>query len=529
MTDSRAEADPAPRSAEDTSSASARRTRSGALARGAAGPGVRYGLGVVFLACAWFYAELNSIGLANSVIVVVAAVVGGYMAINIGANDVANNVGPTVGSRALGVGGALLIAMVCEAAGALIAGGDVVSTISKGIIDPALIAGPDQFILAMLAALLAGALWINLATWANAPVSTTHAIVGAVMGAGIAAAGLAAVDWAVMAAIAASWVVSPLMGGAVAAAFLALIEIAIFDKKKRDRPRSARRWVPVLVALMAASFTIYLVMKGLKQVWRPDVIVLVGIGVVVFAGTWLAVRAAVARAVVGIDGRRKSIASLFTIPLIFAAALLSFAHGANDVANAVGPLAAIVGASSAGTVAAKVTIPIWVMIIGAIGIAVGLALYGPRLIHTVGTMITKLDRARAFAIALSAAITVIVASALGLPVSSTHTALGALFGVGFLREVMYAHRRHQRISALAGLRAAEHDAVATGLFTAEDLEVIRQSDAAAKAHIKKKWRRRKLVRRRQLWTIVAAWFVTVPLTALLAGGLFLLLRAVLGA
>lgn len=489
-----------------------------------AGQRIRYGLGAIFLVCAWLFSGLNTVGLENSGLVILAAVIGGYMAINIGANDVANNVGPTVGSRALTLGGALVIAMVFEAAGALIAGGDVVKTISKGIIDPSMIPDNATFILVMTSALLAAALWLNLATWAHAPVSTTHSIVGAVLGAGVLAAGVNVVDWIVMAKIAASWVISPVMGGVVAAGFLAFIEFAIFDDKEK-RIENARRWVPVLVSIMAAAFGAYLVMKGLKKVWKPGMGTALGIGAFVAVLVWYPVRQAVTKAIAGNDGRRKSIANLFTIPLIFAAALLSFAHGANDVANAVGPLAAIVAASTTGAVAGKVAIPIWVMVIGAVGISVGLALYGPRLIRIVGVKITKLDRARAFAIAVSAAITVLVASALGLPISTTHTALGALFGVGLLREVLFAHRRHQRVSAAAGLRATEHDAVATGLFTPEDLEVIRRSEHEAKQHIKKKWRRRKLVRRRHLWTIVAAWLVTVPATALLSAILFFILSA----
>jgi len=226
------------------------------------------GLGLLFLVLVWAFVEIYTGHIAGSGFVIVAAVIGGYMALNIGANDVANNVGPAVGSRALTMLGALLIAAVFESAGALVAGGDVVKTVSKGIIDPAAIGDAHTFVWAMTAALLAAALWINLATYVGAPVSTTHSIVGAVMGAGITAAGLGAVNWPTMGAIAASWVISPVLGGLIAAAFLAFIKFMILFRE--DKLGAAKRWVPVLVGLMAGIFSMYLVTKGLKKIWKPD-------------------------------------------------------------------------------------------------------------------------------------------------------------------------------------------------------------------------------------------------------------------
>ncbi len=353
------------------------------------------------------------------------------MALNIGANDVANSMGPPVGSRAITMFGALVIAAIGNTAGAVIAGGDVVSTIAKGIIDPEPMADIGIFVTAMLAALLAAALWLNLATWIGAPVSTTHAIVGGVMGSGIAATGIAAVNWPTMSAIAASWVISPVLGGAIAAGFLWLIRKTIIFQE--DRIAAARRWVPVLIGIMGAAFAMYLMIKGLKKVWKIDIEwVMVG-GLAVFFATWQAVRPFIARQSEGLENRKKAVNGLFAIPLVCAAGLLTFAHGANDVANAVGPLAAIVGALSLGEITAKVVVPIWVLVVGGLGISIGLALFGPRLVRTVGEKITKLNPIRAFCVALSAAITVLIASALGLPVSSTHIAVGGVFGVGFLR------------------------------------------------------------------------------------------------
>ncbi|MFQ5763723.1 MAG: inorganic phosphate transporter [Rhodospirillales bacterium] len=463
------------------------------------------GLAALFLAVVWFVADVTTVGAQNQLFIIVAGVVGGYMALNIGANDVANNVGPAFGAKSLTMAGAIVIAAVFEFAGAYIAGGDVVKTISKGIIDPGLVADANVFLWAMLSALLAAALWINFATFIGAPVSTTHSIVGGVMGAGIAAAGFAVVDWLVMGKIAASWVVSPVLGGIIAAAFLSFVNARIVHQQ--DRVVAARRWVPVLVAVMAGVFSAYLVMKGLKKVWKPDPWMVAAVGGAVFAATLAAVRPVIARRADGMENRTSAILGLFHLPLICAAALLSFAHGANDVANAIGPLAAIVSSAATGAVAAKVEIPSWVLFVGAAGITMGLVLFGPKLIRTVGDQITRMNPMRAYCVALSAAITVIVASALGLPVSSTHIAVGAVFGVGFYREYRSARGAHITRGRLRHTR---------DLPAVWDLVPL------------DKLRPRKLVRRKHLWTIVAAWLITVPLSAMFAGGLFFMVRMVLG-
>ena len=483
---------------------------------------VKIGLGVLFLAAIWVITTISYYDITffpvteNAAFVVGACIIGGYMALNIGANDVANNVGPAVGSKALTLVGALFIAAIFEAAGAILAGGDVVSTIKNDIIDPAMMPDTDTFIYAMMAALLAAALWLNLATYVGAPVSTTHSIVGGVMGAGVAATGFAVVNWLTIGKIAASWVISPVLGGIVAAAFLAFIKFAIYYTD--DMIAAAKRWVPVLVAIMAAVFSVYLVMKGLKKLWKPEIWMVAGIGIAVFASCYVFVKPAIDKAAAKLENRRKAVSTLFTIPLICSAALLSFAHGANDVANAVGPLAAIVSAVSSGGIDAQVGVPIWVMLVGAVGIAGGLILFGPKLIRTVGEQITRLDRARAFCIALSAAITVIIASGLGLPVSSTHIAVGGVFGVGFLRE--YLSRRRRGADKLAkATQPAEKVATSNpDPATSPDWEKRRtQLDKA---------RNRRLVRRKHLFTIVSAWVVTVPLTALLSAILFFLFVSV---
>ncbi|HBH36005.1 MAG TPA: inorganic phosphate transporter, partial [Gammaproteobacteria bacterium] len=395
----------------------------------------RIGTALLFIVMIMLYAStIDVIGRPFSIELIIAAMIGGYMAMNIGANDVANNVGPAVGSKALTLTGAIIIAGIFEASGALIAGGDVVSTIKKGIIDPALITDGEVFIWLMIAALLAGAVWLNMATAVGAPVSTTHSIVGGVLGAGIAAGGWQIANWATMGQIAASWVISPVLGGIIAAVFLYWIKHSITYKK--DMIAAARRMLPILISLMVMAFSTYLALKGLKKIWKIDLVTALGIGVAAAVVTWIIVSPIVRKYSSKLSNEKSSVNSLFTVPLIFAAALLSFAHGANDVANAVGPLAAIHDAVISGGVATKAAIPIWVMAIGAIGIVIGLALFGPKLIRTVGSEITQLDQMRAFSVAMAAAITVIIASQLGLPVSSTHIAVGGIFGIGFLREFL---------------------------------------------------------------------------------------------
>ncbi len=453
-------------------------------------PMVGYGVAFVFVVLAGLLAALLFGQTSSTFIVIIAAVFGAYMALNIGANDVANNMGPAVGANALTMGGAIAIAAVFESAGALIAGGDVVGTIAKGIIAPESMGSANVFVWAMMAALLSSALWVNLATWVGAPVSTTHSVVGGVMGAGIAAAGFAAVSWGTMGAIAASWVISPVLGGVIAAGFLWFIKSNIIYVE--DKIAAARRWVPVLVGIMGGAFASYIALKGIKKLIKIDLLTALGAGLAVAVLIWLVMIPVIRRQSEGLENRNRSLKVLFGIPLIVSAALLSFAHGANDVANAVGPLAAIVQALGTGDFTDAVAIPYWVMVIGALGISFGLFLFGPKLIRMVGSQITKLNPMRAYCVALSAAITVIVASWLGLPVSSTHIAVGGVFGVGFFREWDYDRRMRR----------------------------ARGSLPARPEHGAEERRRRKLVRRSHFMTIVAAWIITVPAAALLSAVLF---------
>ena len=489
----------------------------------------RFGMGLLFVVAIMIYTSLG-LGITGSqgIMLVIAAMIGGYMAMNIGANDVANNVGPAVGSRSITMGGAIVIAAIFEMAGALIGGGDVVSTIRGNIIDPSAIPSGDHFIWLMTASLLAGALWLNFATAVGAPVSTTHSIVGAVLGAGIAAGGLSAANWPMMGNIVASWIVSPALGGAIAAAFLFWIKRAITYKS--DMVAAARTTVPILIGLMAFAFTSYLLLKGLSRIWP----VTFGMALLIGAGSGLVIlllmRMLLKRRASDLQNTKESINSLFTAPLIFAAALLSFAHGSNDVANAIGPLAAIADTVMSGASTRTATVPLWVMVIGAVGIAIGLALYGPKLIRTVGSEITDLDQMRAFCIAMAATLTVIAASQLGLPVSSTHIAIGGVFGVGFLRE--HLKNRYEKMIEEIKLHhiGSEHAVVEKFLneFSVADPQTKQAmfeqlKEKAADLHLTKKEYKRvrkafksELVQRSALKKIVLAWIVTVPASGLLA-------------
>ncbi len=479
----------------------------------------------------------------NGGFLVLAAVFGAYMAMNIGANDVANNVGAAVGSGALSIGGAIVIAVIFEASGALIAGGDVVGTIKKGIVSPDAFGGdPMLFVYAMSAALLAAALWLNLATWLKAPVSTTHSIVGGVLGGGIAAGGFAIVAWGTMGKIAASWIISPVLGGIIAAAFLYVIKSQIVFKD--DKLAAAKRVVPILVAIMVAAFTTYLTIKGLKHIWgdvthllsflpdtkKPSFLVALSFGAIGGIVTYLLVKPRIIKKVAAISDSREDINLLFTIPLIFAACMLCFAHGANDVANAIGPLAAINEALASHTVVTKAHIPLWVMVVGAFGIAVGLALFGPRLIKTVGHEITELDHMRAFSVMMAAAITVVIASQLGLPVSSTHIAIGAIFGVGFLREWLDSktidEKRLKLITAQDNYKQIKID-LKTQKDPAKKLKLIKKQQVQKRKLKKiKKNLKQKYVKRNLVKKIIAAWIITVPVAAALSAVIFFVLKGI---
>lgn len=395
---------------------------------------------IIWVSYVYFFQGWN-----NSIYLLLATIFAIYMAINIWANDIANNMWPAVWSKALTIWWALLIAAIFEAAWALIAGWDVVDTIKSGIINKDMITDPREFINIMLATILWAALWINVATFFKAPISTTNSIVWGLIWAWLASAGPSIVKWAKIWEIASSWVISLIMWWIISV--LIFISIRKTILKRDERWEAAKHWVPIYVWIMMMIFSIYLLLKWLKPILNSNEFLhdLVNPTNAVFL--WFIIWVASYMILVVIYKKHKKsffkddkkfINTLFNIPLIFAVALLSFAHGSNDVANAIGPLAAINETIKNGwaEIAKAAWVPFWIMLLWALWLSMWLAIFGARLIKTVWNEITKLDQIRAFCVALSAAVTVLLASALWLPVSSTQIALWAIFGIWLFRQYL---------------------------------------------------------------------------------------------
>jgi PiT family inorganic phosphate transporter len=376
-----------------------------------------------------------------------ACIFGLFMAWGIGANDVANAMGTSVGSRALTLKQAILIAAVFEFAGAYLAGGEVTSTIRKGIIDPEVLTdSPELLVYGMLSALLAAATWLLIASIRGWPVSTTHSIVGAIVGFAAVGISVDAVEWGKVGKIAASWVVSPLLAGTMSFALFISVKKLIFDHENTFE--RARKYVPIYMWMVGFMISMVTLVKGLKHIgidfdlgmgskFANAMVVSAFVGLVVAAiGAFLLRKVKTTGDINSTD----NIERVFGVLMIFTACGMAFAHGSNDVANAVGPVAAVVSTvQSGGLIGAKAIMPWWVLAIGGVGIVVGLATYGWRVIQTIGKKITELTPSRGFAAELAAASTVVLASATGLPISTTHTLVGAVLGVGLARGVEALH------------------------------------------------------------------------------------------
>ena len=369
-----------------------------------------------------------------------AIIFGLYMTWGIGANDVANAMGTSVGSGAITVKQAIIIAAIFEFAGAFIAGGNVTKTIRKGIIDPSsIVDNPEILVFGMLAALLAAAIWLMIASARGWPVSTTHSIVGAVIGFAIAGIGIDAVQWGKVSMIAASWVVSPLLGGTIA--FLLMMSIRRLILNTENPFKSAKQWGPAYVFLVGFVISLVTLFKGLKHL-KIDLSVGMSFGVAFIFGLFLAAIGWYLINKVKVDENADrdfhfaSVEKVFTPMMIFTACAMAFAHGSNDVANGIGPLAAVVSiVQSGGEVAQKAELPLWILVLGGAGIVVGLATMGYRVMKTIGSGITQLTPSRGYCATLAAAATVVLASRTGLPVSTTHIAVGAVIGVGLARGI----------------------------------------------------------------------------------------------
>ncbi|MES9964037.1 MAG: inorganic phosphate transporter [Candidatus Sedimenticola sp. 20ELBAFRAG] len=374
------------------------------------------------------------------VFTVMAVVFGLYMSWGIGANDVANAMGTPVGSGAITVKQAIIIAAVFEFAGAFIAGGSVTKTIRKGIIDPSSIAGsPELLVYGMLAALLAAGIWLMVASTRGWPVSTTHSIVGAIVGFAIAGIGMDAVNWGKIGSIVASWIVSPMIGGVIA--LLLMISIRKLILNTENPFDKAKVWAPVYVFLVGWIVSLVTLFKGLKHLKLEfsaieSFIVATIFGLIVaFIGKLMISRVKI-DADADKDYHYASVEKVFTPLMIFTACAMAFAHGSNDVANGIGPMAAVLSVvESGGDIGQKAGLPIWVLAIGGAGIVVGLATMGYKVMQTIGTKITELTPTRGYCATLAAATTVVLASKTGLPVSTTQIAVGAVMGVGLARGV----------------------------------------------------------------------------------------------
>ena len=378
---------------------------------------------------------------ANSTIFMGMAIAFGlFMAWGIGANDVANAMGTSVGSGALSFRQAVVIAAIFELAGAILAGGEVTSTIRRGIVDvDSLNDTPEYLIYGMLASLLAAGIWLLVASRKGWPVSTTHSIVGAIVGFGAVGIGIDAVDWDKVGTIAMSWVTSPLLAGAIGFALFRSIQTLIIDT---DNPLGmAKRYIPYYIFLVGFIIAMVTLLKGLTHV---------GINMTFEQNLLYATLIGVLMALIGVimirqlkfdkkDDRKFHYANMekvFGVLMIFTAIAMAFAHGSNDVANAIGPVAAVVSiVGSAGEIVAKSATPVWILVLGGFGIVFGLATYGHKVIATVGSGITELTPSRGFAATLAAATTVVFASGIGLPISTTHTLVGAVLGVGLARGI----------------------------------------------------------------------------------------------
>ena len=362
------------------------------------------------------------------------------MAWGIGSNDVANAMGTSVGAKALTLTGAIMVACIFEFAGAYLAGGEVTQTIRKGIIDPNLLADtPHYLVYGMLSSLLAAGIWLLVASIFGWPVSTTHSIVGAIVGFAAVCIGSEFVQWGKVGSIASSWVVSPLLAGTISFGIFKSVQILILDRP--DQFQRAQKFIPGYIFLVGFVICMVTLLKGLKHVG----IQFSAAESLALAAAFGAILAVVGRFLIsriketagsGRQGKHSDLEKVFAVLMVFTACSMAFAHGSNDVANAVGPLAAVVNiVQSGGSVMAKSALPGWVLLVGASGIVLGLIMLGYRVIETVGRNITELTPSRGFAAELAAATTVVVASGASLPISTTHTLVGAVLGVGLARGI----------------------------------------------------------------------------------------------
>ncbi|MBE2894009.1 inorganic phosphate transporter [Spirabiliibacterium falconis] len=375
----------------------------------------------------------------GQMIVIITAIAGLLMAFGIGANDVSNAMGTSVGSGTITAKQAIIIAMIFEFAGAYLAGGEVTQTIKSGIIDPTLFAGePQTLILGMMSALFSAGAWLLIASYMGWPVSTTHSIVGALIGFACVTVGAHTVEWGTVKSIVGSWFITPVISGIIAYAIFISTQKLIFDT---DAPLdNAQKYGPYYMGLTSFILSIVTMTKGLKHVGLHLstmetflISLVISVCSIIFCYFYFRSQSFENRVQGGTFG---GVEKVFSILMLLTACSMAFAHGSNDVANAIGPLSAVVSiVQGGGEIVAQSAIAWWVLPLGALGIVLGLALMGYRVMGTIGGGITDLTPSRGFSAEFATAITVVVASGTGLPISTTQTLVGAVLGVGFARGI----------------------------------------------------------------------------------------------
>lgn len=467
----------------------------------------------------------------NSLLLLSAALVAGYLALNIGANDAANNIGTAVGAGALTLGAALTLAAFGELAGTFLASDTVATRLREGLFHQSACAEFQDLARVLLSGMLAGAIWLNLATHLRTPVSGTHSVIGGMLGAGIFANSWASVQWQQIGSFAAIWLITPVVAALVGGAVLQAIEKTITYQP--NLIGAARTRVPILISLLALLLSNYFFLDLAPSSWvvhRHSLLASLAFALAVF----LVTQPMIYRKAQTIKNNRQGVNKLFTVPLIVAAGFFAFSHGANDVANITAPLATIASLAKDGSSPELILIPGWVLAVGGLGIVVGLLTYGNRLVRTVGSEITEIDKLRAFCIAISAALVVFAATHFGFPVSTTHILVGSIFGVGLLRE--YRKRNERR--TLHKIRKCYDGQDSTSLdqyldrFQGATLQHKREMlDSLYREHEGVQLNRnelqqmdglyqQELVKRTLFRRIIAFWLLTLPIAAVMGALLF---------
>lgn len=497
------------------------------------------GAAIAFLAFSAAIAFSTVSDIRWTVLLLVAVLVGGYLALNIGANDAANNISTAVGSGALGLSAAILVASIGELSGAFLASDPVSARLREGLFQADAFAEDMELASVLVSGMLAASLWLHFATFVRAPVSATHSVIGGLLGAGIFANGWSIVQWDQIASIAIVWLITPLAAGLTAAGVLYGIDRSIAHKP--NPIGAARIRVPLLIALLSLLLADYFFVEFAPADGRAGSNhLLASLAVAVLA--FLIAQPLVNRTAQITKNNRKGVNQLFTAPLIVAAAFFAFAHGANDVANIAAPLTVVAHIAADNGSTAHVVLPTWALAIGAFGIAIGLTTYGSRLVRTVGSEITEIDKLRAFCIAFSAALVVLASSHFGFPVSTTHTLVGSIFGVGLLRELRNTSERRtlakvrkcyagankevldRFLTRFQGATPPSRREMLDALYRERgDVQLTRDDLKHLDTLSHKQMIKRSLVQR-----IVVLWILTIPAAGTLGGLLYQISRAFAG-